>query len=158
MTPYCGKCHKWLDDGIPGRVAGAVCECRNPDLTKDPNCHNSGHDHHDPESPILKMDRQVRAVEDAIEQGRNHEWSDYENQYCTHCGVYAAGLEGDAWVYCPARTPKPKEETYEAYITPLHLRWRGHFNWKDVAERVVAGILSGLAAGAAFWLLHYLVR
>lgn len=43
---------------------------------------------------------------------------------------------------------------YERYIGPL--RWRGRLNWKDITERVLSGILSGLAAGTAFWLLHAL--
>lgn len=103
--PYYGKCHKWLDDGIPGRKEGAACNCRNPDLTKDPNCHNSGHAHHDPLSPIVKMDKQVAAVEAAIDEGRAHVWQESKerDQFCTFCDMDAADLEGDAWVYCPAR-------------------------------------------------------
>lgn len=34
----------------------------------------------------------------------------------------------------------------------IFLRWRGKLNWKDITERVIAGFLSGLAAGFMFWL------
>lgn len=117
--PYCGKCHKWLDDGIPGRKEGAVCNCRNPDLTKDPNCHNSGHGHYDPESPIVKLDAQLLEMEDKIPTTLAH------------------------------------LEEPEKYVGPL--RWRGRLNWKDITERILAGVISGLAAGAAFWALTNLL-
>ena len=38
-----------------------------------------------------------------------------------------------------------------AHLGPF--RWRGRLNWKDIIERVIAGLLSGMAAGAMFWLL-----
>ena len=38
----------------------------------------------------------------------------------------------------------------ERYIGPI--RWRGKINAKDITERVIAGIISGLAAGFAFYL------
>jgi len=37
------------------------------------------------------------------------------------------------------------------YVGPF--RWRGHINWKDVAERVIAGCISGTFAGISFWLM-----
>ena len=43
----------------------------------------------------------------------------------------------------------------EKFIGPL--RWRGRINWKDVTERVLAGFLSGLAAGMSFWAMHALL-
>lgn len=30
-------------------------------------------------------------------------------------------------------------------------RWRGRLNWKDITERIISGIISGLAAGVGFW-------
>lgn len=33
------------------------------------------------------------------------------------------------------------------------LRWRGAWNWKDITERIVAGIIAGLAAGLSFWVM-----
>lgn len=36
------------------------------------------------------------------------------------------------------------------YLGPF--RWRGSLNWKDVVERAIAGTISGLAAGLAFYL------
>jgi len=32
-------------------------------------------------------------------------------------------------------------------------RWRGRWNWKDISERFVASLLSGVAAGFMFWAL-----
>ena len=54
--PYCGGCHKWMTplENDAGEERWQ-CDClpQAPDTTKDPNCHNSNHDHHDPESPIV---------------------------------------------------------------------------------------------------------
>ena len=33
-------------------------------------------------------------------------------------------------------------------------RWRGAWNWKDITERIVAGIIAGLAAGLSFWVME----
>ena len=49
-------------------------------------------------------------------------------------------------------THEKQVKSDEKYIGPL--RWRGHLNWKDITERVLSGVLSGLAAGVAFWLEH----
>ena len=52
--PYCGKCHAWMTELFTDQW---VCDCtlngHNPDNTKNPNCHNSQHEHHDPQSPIV---------------------------------------------------------------------------------------------------------
>ncbi|KKK81935.1 hypothetical protein LCGC14_2808430, partial [marine sediment metagenome] len=62
--PYCGRCHRWLDDRSPAERGDSVCHCFNPDLSKDPNCHNSHHEHHDPQSPIVKSMKTIRRAED----------------------------------------------------------------------------------------------
>ena len=165
MTPYCGKCHKWLDGPGPDET---VCGCNNPDLTKDPNCHNSGHAHHDPESPILKMDRQVAALEEAIDTGRNHEWGrsvlPTDNRTCSFCGADADSLEGDAWAYCPVRTPKdepatPAEiEQYKELGRRTHKQRPGprplddgydakRINWPRLWERVLASVINAIFYG-----------
>ena len=65
-VPYCGKCHQWMVELFTDQW---VCDCtlsgHNPDETKDPNCHNSLHSHHDPESPIVLS----RKAEHAAEEG-----------------------------------------------------------------------------------------
>lgn len=33
----------------------------------------------------------------------------------------------------------------------INLRWRGRLNMKDITERVIAGMISGVGAGVAFW-------
>jgi len=151
--PYCGKCHKWLDSLLSD---DEVCRCANPDLTKDPNCHNSGHDHYDPESPIVKMDRQVAAVEDAIDSGRAHEWLDYgEGQYCAHCDMDAADLKGDAWVYCPARPPQHRgvaeiaeiERTRET-VPPDNDYDAHRINWPRLAERILSSTYNAIFYGS----------
>ena len=64
---YCGKCHTWM---YPlHRAAGGViwmCECPlgQADMRKDPNCHNNLHEHHDPQSPIVKSMKTIRRAED----------------------------------------------------------------------------------------------
>lgn len=45
--------------------------------------------------------------------------------------------------------PVKKKESYFLGI----LRWRGAWNWKDITERIMAGFLSGLAAGLSFWIM-----
>ena len=64
---YCGRCHRWLDDRSPAERGDNVCHCLNPDLSKDPNCHNPNHAHHDPESPIVLSNRAIRDAEEATE-------------------------------------------------------------------------------------------
>lgn len=65
MTPYCGNCHKWMTEMFPNIW---VCDCtvsgQFADTSKDPNCHNSGHDHHDPESPIVLARKAEYAAEE----------------------------------------------------------------------------------------------
>ena len=52
-----------------------MCDCafggKPPDTTKDPNCHNSGHDHHDPESPIVLARKAEYAAEKESEVARD---------------------------------------------------------------------------------------
>ena len=52
-----------------GNLADWECDCtandQMPDKTKDPNCHNSNHDHYDPKSPIVLS----RKAEYAAEEG-----------------------------------------------------------------------------------------
>lgn len=58
--PYCGRCHQFMRKAYVVEALGSIqwtCTCTiggiKPDNTKDPNCHNSNHDHYDPESPIV---------------------------------------------------------------------------------------------------------
>lgn len=37
------------------------------------------------------------------------------------------------------------------------LRWRGAWNWKDITERIIAGVVSGFTAGLSFWLMLQLL-
>lgn len=37
------------------------------------------------------------------------------------------------------------------------VRWRGRLNWKDITERVIAGIITGLTMGVTLFVLQ-LVR
>ncbi len=37
----------------------------------------------------------------------------------------------------------------ERHVGPF--RWRGAWNWKDITERAMGGLLTGLAAGTAIW-------
>jgi len=32
-------------------------------------------------------------------------------------------------------------------------RWRGRLNWKDIVERVIAGIIAGVVGGSTFFIL-----
>ena len=65
VDPYCGRCHQFMRKAFRDRW---VCTCTigglEPDNTKDPNCHNSGHDHHDPESPIVLARKAEYAAEE----------------------------------------------------------------------------------------------
>ncbi len=36
-------------------------------------------------------------------------------------------------------------------------RWRGRLNWKDIVERIIAGVIAGIAAGSTFFILDQLV-
>jgi len=36
----------------------------------------------------------------------------------------------------------------------MNMRWRGRLNWKDVTERVIAGIITGLAIGVTLFTLE----
>jgi len=35
----------------------------------------------------------------------------------------------------------------------MNMRWRGHLNWKDIVERVIAGIITGVAIGGTLFVL-----
>jgi len=61
---YCGRCHRWLDDRSPAERGDNVCHCLNSDLSKNPNCRNNLHEHHDPQSPIVKSMKTIRRAED----------------------------------------------------------------------------------------------
>ena len=34
------------------------------------------------------------------------------------------------------------------------MRWRGRINWKDIVERVIAGIITGLVIGGTLFVLQ----
>lgn len=69
LTPYCGRCHHWMVEMFSNVW---VCDCtvsgQCADTSKDPNCHNPSHDHHDPESPIVLSNRAINAVEEQLEK------------------------------------------------------------------------------------------
>jgi len=35
-------------------------------------------------------------------------------------------------------------------------RWRGRLNWKDIVERIIAGIIAGVVGGSTFFILEHL--
>ncbi len=73
IQPYCGNCHKFMTETF-SREWGMnmwVCDCpvNKCDRSKDPNCHNSGHAHHDPQSPIVLSNKSIRESEEAYDTG-----------------------------------------------------------------------------------------
>ena len=42
-------------------------------------------------------------------------------------------------------------------VRHLMFRWRGRLNWKDIVERIIAGVIAGVAAGSTFFVLDRLV-
>ena len=90
---YCGRCHRWLDDRSPAERGDNVCHCLNPDLSKDPNCHNNLHEHHDPQSPTVLSNQRIRESEEAYDTG-----------------VYDLAHFVETGEYIPPRTVKEPEE------------------------------------------------
>ncbi|KKN49312.1 hypothetical protein LCGC14_0644110 [marine sediment metagenome] len=108
--PYCGKCHTWMWPSHRSKMLGFdqdivwVCGCPpgKPDMSKDPNCHNSNHEHHDPQSPIVKSMKTIRRAEDIadgfikVEEGECTCGLDaYKapEQHSSACPVWAAAFE-----------------------------------------------------------------
>ena len=44
------------------------------------------------------------------------------------------------------------DHNHESHFLGI-LRWRGYLNWKDISERMLANIPSGIAAGVTVWVL-----
>ena len=57
---------------------------------------------------------------------------------------------GEFWRLGPVFAEEVVKE--ERYVLGF-LRWRGALNLKDITERVISGLVSGLGAGLSFWLL-----
>ena len=36
----------------------------------------------------------------------------------------------------------------------MNMRWRGHLNWKDIVERAIPGIVTGLVIGGTLFTLE----
>jgi len=72
---YCGRCHTFTTVEYDSRYSATQpvsirCACRDePDLTKDPNCLNPRHEHHDPLSPTVLSNRSIRESEEAHDTG-----------------------------------------------------------------------------------------
>lgn len=66
--PYCGNCHTWTRPRATnfGQIVDWTCDCPidKVDNSKDPNCHNSNHAHHDPQSPIVLGRRAIDEADD----------------------------------------------------------------------------------------------
>ncbi|KKM02600.1 hypothetical protein LCGC14_1782810 [marine sediment metagenome] len=90
---YCGRCHRWLDDRSPAERGDNVCHCLNSDLSKNPNCRNNLHEHHDPQSPIVLSNQRIRESEEAYDTG-----------------VYDLAHFVETGEYIPPRTVKEPEE------------------------------------------------
>ncbi len=46
-----------------------------------------------------------------------------------------------------------QDKDYDRHVLRV-FRWRGAWNWKDITERIVAGLIAGLAAGMSFWVME----
>lgn len=121
--PYCGNCHDWMSpmfSDAGGDNTLWVCNCtiggQAADNTKDPNCHNSGHDHYDPKSPIVLSRQAENAAEaDEIRILPLHPEPDDEGAVCGHekvdgvCGFWG----------CLARAEEAEERPFFEVIDEL---------------------------------------
>lgn len=89
---YCGRCHRWLDDRSPAERGDNVCHCFNPDLGKDPNCHNPNHEHHDPQSPIMLRRKAEYEAEEARGRERKATVADSQPVFSETLDVEEEGL------------------------------------------------------------------
>ena len=74
--PYCGNCHTWMKPRLVahGEVERWYCECPfGQAMGKDPNCHNSNHSHHDPQSPIVLSRKAEYVAEEKAERAEEDE-------------------------------------------------------------------------------------
>ncbi len=122
--PYCGKCHTWMWPSHRSKMLGFdqdivwVCGCPpgKPDMSKDPNCHNSNHAHHDPQSPLVLSNRSIRNAEEAHDTGvydkawqaRTGEYRSPADDEGTICGHERVDGRCNFWG-CPARRAKAAE-------------------------------------------------
>lgn len=98
---YCGRCHQFTEKSTPVTYGAPYIRCGCSmmagfqDFSKDPNCKNPRHAHHDPESPVVKSDIAIRECEDRQDAG-------YLSVEC-NCGLepYEAPVQHS--VYCPRR-------------------------------------------------------
>lgn len=140
--PYCGRCHTFMSPSFTGPNAADiiwVCECPmgQADITKDPNCHNSGHDHHDPESPIVLARQAEYAAEEEDVESREPKIMPLPLRADTHCPACADGIP------CPALAELDEilEETKNEYCLLY-----GH-NWVRVGTIKTASVLTSVDWG-----------
>lgn len=90
---YCGRCHTFTE--LEPRGILVTCECPPGalhDFSKDPNCKNSLHEHHDPLSPIVISQRRMDEAELAREAEATEvkvtylDIDDDEEVICLVCG------------------------------------------------------------------------
>ncbi len=99
---YCGRCHTFTSvepdprypDSLP-RIVTCKCFMLAPDQSKDPNCKNPRHEHHDPKSPTVKSMKSIRECEDRQDAG-------YLSVEC-NCGLEPYEAPEQHTVYCPRR-------------------------------------------------------
>lgn len=117
---YCGRCHTWMKPRIivHGQVEAWYCECpidQEPDTSKDPNCHNSNHDHHDPQSPIV-LSRQVEyEAEEKAEAAAEARWAEARDKaedkgHAYHVAVFDSST-GILLGWRPLDEPEIDDET-----------------------------------------------
>lgn len=123
-APYCGNCHQWLQK--VGRIEDGeeifICDCPadKRDLTKDPNCHNSSHEHHDPESPIVKSSQALDAEEWSNPNNSNIRAAECEIENDEHPLHSDCLLYGHVWV----RVGTVKSKDVMDWGPPMCLRCR----------------------------------
>ena len=129
--PYCGNCHNWMyplhGAGLnAGRVTW-VCDCPmgQEDTSKDPNCHNSNHDHYDPESPIVLSRKAEYEAEEPTPTGVFTAADGGPDNEGTVCGHERLDGRCNFWG-CPSRLPT--EHPYHVAVfdngTGEMLGWR----------------------------------
>ena len=77
---YCGRCHTFTQEVWLDGQATMKCNCPliggpGPDFSKDPNCHNANHDHHDPRSPIVLSRQAEYEAEERAEAEAKARWA-----------------------------------------------------------------------------------
>jgi hypothetical protein len=118
---YCGRCHTYTIPvtDVEGETIALACECPcggpGPDHTKDPRCKNPGHDHHDPQSPVVLSHHAIRDAEEAAEI--EPPLADDEGTVCGHEKV--GGVCSFWGCLCRARADAAKERPFFEVIDEL---------------------------------------